>query len=309
MIRLDIRHLEVLAAVQQFPSLTLAAQHLGVTQSALSHRIREAERRLDAILCARHNRALRLTLLGERLVAGAKPLLRELEELERQVEFARSGITEILRIGSRAYGCYRWLPEFLKHFRALEPTIGVELVDDAATRPFEALERGLVDLSIQSGTGTSRAVARVPLFRDELVAILPPEHPKAARPYLRPGDFEGETYVTYSTSAERGHEWDLLFGKHGIRIERFLTAGLTEAVLELVHSGFGISIVAGWAASSHAASGRVVTRKVTARGLSVDWFAAYRRGSGCEAPAARLANALAKWCRDNSSTIGYRPEK
>ncbi|HLY57885.1 MAG TPA: LysR family transcriptional regulator, partial [Stellaceae bacterium] len=181
MTRLEIRHLEVLLAVQRLPSLTQAAQRLGVTQSALSHRIREAERRLGIQLCERHNRALRLTPAGERIAAGAKAILRDLEELERQAQLSPSGISHILKIGSRAYSCYRWLPEFLKHFRTVEPGLAVEFVDDAATRPFEALEEDLVDVSIQSGTATARGIERVHLFRDELVAILPPQHPKAAQ--------------------------------------------------------------------------------------------------------------------------------
>ena len=111
--RLDIRHLQMLVEIARTGNVTRAAETIGLTQSALTHRIREAERRLGLTLYTRVGRGLRMTPAGETLAYCAERVLEELERAEHDAVEMSRGIDHVVRIGIGAYTRYHWLPAFL----------------------------------------------------------------------------------------------------------------------------------------------------------------------------------------------------
>ena len=87
--KLDIKHLTMLRAIAETGSITAAANQLGVTQSALSHRLREAERRLDLPLLLRQPGQTTLSPEGLRLRALADQIVEDLAQLEMELEETR----------------------------------------------------------------------------------------------------------------------------------------------------------------------------------------------------------------------------
>ncbi|MCB1648041.1 MAG: LysR family transcriptional regulator, partial [Pseudomonadales bacterium] len=72
---LEIKHLKTIAAIADQGSLVMAAEKLFLTQSALSHQIKEIESRLGVRLFIRKSRPLRLTAAGERILETARSVL------------------------------------------------------------------------------------------------------------------------------------------------------------------------------------------------------------------------------------------
>src|SRR2546430_8748358 len=79
---LEVRHLQLIAAVADVGSLTRAGDRLHLTQSALSHQLRDIEARLGAPLFLRVGKRLVLTPAGERLLASARDVLERLERAQ-----------------------------------------------------------------------------------------------------------------------------------------------------------------------------------------------------------------------------------
>ena len=75
-----------------------------------------------------------------------------------------------------------------------------------------------------------------------------------------------------------------------------LKVELTEAIVELVMGGFGISILSRWAVNHYLRTGALASARVTRKGLHVNWYAATRKSEPDEAPAWRMALALKHWC-------------
>src|SRR3954451_15062185 len=90
-VKLEIRHLRLLAAVAQTGSVTEAGKRLHLTQSALSHQLRDAEERLGTALFLRLGRKMVLTPAGDRLIACARRVLDELRNTETQIEGLNGG--------------------------------------------------------------------------------------------------------------------------------------------------------------------------------------------------------------------------
>src|SRR5262249_33527610 len=119
------------------------------------------------------------------------------------------------------------------------------------------------------------------LFQDEMVALVSPNHPLASRKYLKPEDFAEETMFVYSLPDPSDPEDDIYVLRHVLRpagiLPRLSEVRLTEAMVEMVAAGLGISVIAGWAAAPYIRGGRLLAIPVTRNGLPRDWYAAALR--------------------------------
>src|SRR5579864_4478444 len=102
-VRLEIRHLRLLAAVAEQGSVTEAGRRLHVTQSALSHQLRDAEEKLGTALFLRLGRKMVLTPAGEKMLDSAHKVLDELHNAETHVEGMSGGTRGVVRVSTECY--------------------------------------------------------------------------------------------------------------------------------------------------------------------------------------------------------------
>src|SRR5258707_3590381 len=109
---LEIRHLKLVTAIAETGSVTLAGNRLHLTQSALSHQLRDAEEQLGVPLFERRNRKMTLTAAGETLLQSARNVLDELARSEKKIqECNRHGAAKGgLGLSTQCYTGYNWLP-------------------------------------------------------------------------------------------------------------------------------------------------------------------------------------------------------
>ncbi len=297
--RLEIRHLRMLQAMARTGSVTRAAAVLGLTQSALSHQIAEAERRLGLDLFLQGNKKMQMTPAAESLNDEAGRILAQLERIEKDVTRRGTEARHIVRIGCGAYSCYRWLPRFLKGFQEGAADIDIEVVADATQRPLKALTDRSIDIAVTSGTPDKASARSLRLFRDELILIMPRDHKLAGKSVVAAQDLADQVYISYSDIAEKGHEYESFLKPAQVSYRKMLKVELTEAIVELVAGGFGISILSRWAVSQHLRAGALASARITRGGLYVDWYAATRKGEADDSPAWRMATALKYWCEND----------
>ena len=304
--RLEVRHLRMLVAIDEAGSVADAAGLLGVSASALTHRIREAERRLGIALYSRVKGRLRPTPAGDVLRQSAARLLTDLDRSEAVARAFYSGTVHVVRLGIGFYTAYHWLPRFLKRLRQEAPDLDVEIVAGAARKPLDMLGGGDIDLAIVAGKPAQGGIKAECLFSDELVAIMAPDHRLAGKPHVVAEDFMAEDYLSYSRTIMTGHEHDRLFRPANVHPRRYITVELPEAIVELVAAGLGVSILAAWAVAPHLRFGTIASARVTVEGLGIDWYAALRDADGADSPGHRLAGVLAAWCRETPDAFALR---
>ncbi len=273
---LEVRHLRLVAAVADVGSLTRAGDRLHLTQSALSHQLRDIESRLGAPLFLRVGKRLVLTPAGERLLASARDVLERLEQTEREIRQMGKERAGVLRLTTECYTCYHWLPPILIRYRRRFPRVEVRIDVAATGRPVESLLSGAIDLAIVSSPVTDRRLATRPVFDDELMVMASKHHRFARQTHVKLSDMRDETMFVYPPKEESTVLQRVLMpaGVVPARIEEVL---LTEAITELVKAGLGVSVLAPWAVQPLLDSGVVVARPLTARGLHREWRAAMPR--------------------------------
>lgn len=302
---LDIKHLQMLTALSHNQRVTDAAEELRITPSALSHRIREVERRLDMPLFVRINRRLRPTPAADYLTQVAIRILTELSRAEDDVRTMSQGVRHVVRLAVESYSAYHWLPSFLRYMNSTDPEVGIEVVAAASRNTLSCLHDRTVDMIIISGEINRSGINLIPLFDDELCFIMSPEHRLAGNDYIEGSDIIGEDFITYTRVPEPDREYALLFRPSNSYPNWIETVEVPEAIVEMVAAGLGCSVLAGWAVAGVIKSGRVVGARVGKNGIKVSWHAATRTGSGAEDRRyLHVARLLAHWCNATGEFTG-----
>lgn len=269
---LEVRHLKLVREVSAAGSLTRAGTVLHLTQSALSHQLRDIESRLGTPLFLRVGKRMMLTPAGERLLRSADEVLATIERTEdaiRQLGGAKRGV---LRITTECYTCYHWLPALLKRYRRTHPQVDLQIDVTATGQPLAHVLDGRLDVAIVSDPVRDRRIVARPLFDDEMVVIVAPGHRLAARPYVRPEDLALETLLIYPPK-EESTLYAMVLDAAGVA-PPILEMQLTEAAIELVKADLGVSFLARWAVAPHVKAGAVRALRLTRRGYKRTWSAA-----------------------------------
>lgn len=292
-IHLSLSHLTMLSALRDGASLSVAADRLSITQSALTHRIREAERRLGVPLFSRQGRRLKPTAAARILTETAEHVLDALTAAERTAIASAEGIRHTVRLTVCDYNAYHWLPGFLTAFREDRPDIDLEIAPDTTDRALRRLAEGRLDIAVLPGAPGLGAGDAIPLFDDSLVAAVWPGHRFEDRPYVTAGDFEDQVYLTYSLNSRPGFEAERLWTAERALPLRKRNVGSVDAVCELIKAQAGISVLSRWGIEREIASGSLIAVQATEAGLPIRWHALIAAAQPPDAPARTVAAALA----------------
>lgn len=287
-----MRDLEVVLAIAASGSTLRAASILHVTQSAVSRGLLLAEEKLGVKLFERRARGLSPTAAGERLVAGARPLLGQLVELERASTRPSEAETVRLRVVCECYTAYRWLPSTLQALARATPGIEVEIAPEHTEAPVRALVDHAVDVALLTTSDAPEKMQSEALFSDEIVFVLAPTHPLARRPSLSRRDLTTTTLITSSATPAAEARWffTTVFGKTKPKLS-FLRFPLTEALIDAARAGMGVAILSEWIASTYVGGNDLVVKRFAGGSLRRPWRIAFRPES--EGAARRLGSALA----------------
>jgi len=274
---LEIRDFRLVGAIAAEGTLARASLRLHLTPSALSHHLLALEARVGAPICRREGRRMRLTPAGARLAEAGVRVLEALNEAERAVNGAEPA-REVVRLSTACHTTYYWLPSVIAAFEAAVPTVDVRLVADGAGQPSAEVLAGQVDVAIVSTRARDRRLHYLPIFRDEMVAVVAPGHPWAGRDRVSAQDFATEHLIHYASARSELTIFKDVLRPAGVQPRRVSPVLLTEAILEMVRSGLGVAVLAHWAAAPYVERGQVRAVRITGRGLRRQWYAAVRAG-------------------------------
>jgi LysR family transcriptional regulator for metE and metH len=299
---LETRHLRLVQAIADEGGVTRAGDRLHLTQSAVSRQLAELEDRLGLRLFARVRKRLVITPAGAHLLATSRRVLQDLVRAEHEIK-VRGGQAERwpLRLSTACYTCYHWLPPALREFQRRHPDADPRIVLDATPDPIPPLLRGEIELAITNAAVRRRELEVVPLFDDEVIAVVGHGHRLAGRRHIEGADLEGEALFAFGASGPDADWFRRAF--LGRVLPRELRAvPITEVMLELVKADLGVAVVHRWIAEPQVRAGEVVALRLGRGGLWKTWKAAFARRSERRAELLELVGLL----RGSFRTPGQR---
>jgi LysR family transcriptional regulator, regulator for metE and metH len=275
---LDSRHLRLIAEVAKTESVTRAADRLNVTQSAVSHQLRDLEDRLGTPIFIRSGRRMLPTPAGRLLVDAAAAVLDSISGVEaRVVQLARHAGGE-LRVASHCYTGYHWLPALIGALRHRYPDSSIRLSPEFTLNPVAALLEAKLDLAIVNQHSDDKRLRMRELFEDEYVAVVHPGHAWAMRAFVTADDLAAEQLYLYSRSIEDNFVVKNVVRPAGLELRHVTYLQLTEGILEMIKAGIGSSVLPKWSIAGAIAASDVRAIRITKAGVFRKWYAAALNG-------------------------------
>jgi DNA-binding transcriptional LysR family regulator len=145
--RLKLRQLRVVLAIDEFGSVTAAANRLFVTQAAVSKAIAELEAQVGTALFERSGRGIVATDAGHQVIHTARRVMRELTSLAEEIDLAADGGSGILTIGMQAVSIAHFLPRIIAAMKTRAPRVTIRLIEGTLPNILRDLRGGRVDLA------------------------------------------------------------------------------------------------------------------------------------------------------------------
>lgn len=269
---LEIKHLRMVRMLHQTGNMTRAAQHLFITQPALSQQLKEIENRLGADLFFRTGKKMVITPIGNKLLSRADTIIQELETAELEIAKAVHGDKGELRIGVRCLFCYQWLPRILKTFQHRFPNVDISVTN--SVRPNEDLVANNIHIAISAADTIDNRLDFQPLFDDEMLCTMSTQHPLSQKKWIDFKDFQGAAIIALVEKPLHSFYESLVYSK-GIVPKRYMTVPHPDAMVDLIAEDIGIGIMPRWYITPMAAVKQIKTAPLTAKGVVFRWKATF----------------------------------
>ncbi|KXS37833.1 LysR family transcriptional regulator [Modicisalibacter tunisiensis] len=273
---LELRHLRTLIALRDAGSLVEAAERVHLTQSALSHQIKDLEERLGNPLFLRKTRPVAFTRSGERLLALADQILPQVRMAERDLARLAGDEQGRLHMAIECHSCFQWLMPTIDRFRDHWQEVEVDIPSGHNFDPLPALAREQLDLVITADPQPLAGVHYEPLFRYEGLLAVAKQHRLVDRPYVTPSDLAEETLITYPVEHARLDVFTQFLDPAGLAPREVRTAELTIMMMQLVASGRGVCALPNWALTEYLERDYVRALPLGEHGVWSTLFAAIR---------------------------------
>lgn len=224
----------------EYGSFTKAAEVLNYSQSAISRMIHDLEIEWRLALLERNKAGVKLTSDGLALFSHAKRLCEEYRNLQMRVDELNGLQAGIIRIGTFSSVATHWLPNIIKKFQADYPNIDYEILLGDYSEIENWINEGRVDCGFLR-LPANMDLETILLQQDRLLAVLPEGHRLSKKEKLTLKDLCDEPFLLLEKGAKA--EISDIFEKNGLKPKVHFTTWDDYAVMSMVESGLGVSIL------------------------------------------------------------------
>lgn len=258
---MELTALRYFRAIAQARQLTRAAESLGVTQPALSSVLRKLEAECGTALFSRTGRGVELTDAGQVFLAFADESLAAADAGLKAVRQITGLETGSIRVGGGATATDYLLPGVVRAVRRKHPALRFYVREAGSAAVAASVLSGELDLAIvtlpvqlPSGQPGRGELLSIPLVKDELRLIVPPNWkpaskptPLSARTGFRWKEIEGEPFVAFEAGSAVRSVIDQAAEAAGVRLNVVMELRSIESIKSMVAAGIGVGLVSRFA--------------------------------------------------------------
>ncbi|WP_061018389.1 LysR substrate-binding domain-containing protein [Vibrio splendidus] len=272
---IELKHLRTLTTLRDSGSLTATATSLHLTQSALSHQLKDLEARIGGQLFLRKTRPVKFTSEGEILLKLADEIQPKIAKAENELASLKEDVNGRLHMAIECHSCFQWLMPALKEYQIAWPSVTLDFSSGFGFEPLPALMAGELDLVITSDIQPRSEVHYEPLFDFEMRLITAINSPLTDKTSIEPQDLSDLTMLSYPVQKQRLDVVKHFLQPAGIEPKKWKQADNTLMLVQMVSAGLGVAALPNWAISEFSRQG-LIASKPLGKGLSRRLFAAVR---------------------------------
>ena len=237
---MNIKKYEAFVRAVELGSLSKAAEELGYTQSGISHMMQSLEDEVGFPLLVRTSSGILPNTEGETLLPIIRQLLSTNETLEQYIAKIKGVDSGRIRIASFPSVATYWLPTIISRFQKDFPNVEIVIREDRADLIEAMMASREVDFCIYTG-GQDRSFEWMPLYRDQMMVILPPGHPLEHSETVQLETLVSEQFIL----PLKGYDYEVyqILDKLPRYPHIRFTACSDYAIISMVAAGLGVSIM------------------------------------------------------------------
>jgi DNA-binding transcriptional LysR family regulator len=242
--------LKAFCLIVEMKSFSRAAEATLITQSAMSHMIRNLEEEMGVKLLNRSGKTVIPTPAGRLFYRNAKKILGQYRTMEDSIYTLINKVKGTLCIGASTTAASYLLPQVFYSFSRSYPEVRVDLAVSSTEKIINCLYEGRIESAVVEGNLKNSTLFPYVIAEDDIVIIASNDNPLAKKQVVAPDDLLSQQFIMPETgSGIREFVDDLLqdlkIDPKAIKV--LMTLGNTELIVQLVQYGMGISFVSKWA--------------------------------------------------------------
>jgi DNA-binding transcriptional LysR family regulator len=277
---MNLDHLNTYIEVVKTGNFSEVAKKLGISQPAVSFQIQKLEQDLGVRLIDRKQKKLTLTEPGKRILSFAQKVQDEYGSMLEDINQLREDVIGNLFISASTIPGDFILPPLLSEFKALHPSVQIQVIVSDSGQVIEDVENGTYDVGFCGVLPENKEMKAVKIAEDEIVLIVAAGHPFAGRKSVSFMEITEEPFIAREETSGTQKSVTSLLSKAGFDIslcKPSLILGTTEAVVSAVESRSGIAFVSNFAIKKSLSLGMIQAVNVEGLTLKRDFYCIYHK--------------------------------
>jgi DNA-binding transcriptional LysR family regulator len=275
-------------------SFTVAAGMLFVTQPAITAQIKALEEGCRLKLFKKKGRQVHLTEEGKTLYEYTQKIFQYEKEIENIIDDMKALKRGVLRLGStKTYARY-FMPSLLTSFHKDYPHIKIHLDEGSSLDMTNSLLEFKNEVAVIAKAEENPAVTFIPFSQEELIIVIPGNHPLTAEESISPQELAKEPLIMKETGSGTRKRVNMLFQQHDCTPNVLMETSNNEFIKQLVQKGEGVSLLVKACVAVEIEEGKLATRPIKGQRIYLDVSFAYLKNQPLSAPARAFEKVLKK---------------
>lgn len=264
---MELKYFRLIKTIAEEGNIANSSEKLFLTQSALSHQLRELEERLGFKVFHRSRNNWSLTKEGKELHILANELFEKIDHGFSNIQQIKEGSKGTIRLSAECQSFFHGLPAFVQKMALLYPEIEIDLSLDGSQRTVSQVLSNEVDIAIVTSEPATDSLFKMKVLEDEIFAIMHREHRFGDLPYLDVSHFADLHLIINSFPLESVSVYEHFLKPNKIIPQKVTAIPFTEVSLEMVNANMGVVCLPKWSLKSYKLPDDLVFKRIGKNGL------------------------------------------
>ncbi|GAB5526167.1 MAG: LysR substrate-binding domain-containing protein [Roseivirga sp.] len=264
---MELKYFRLIKTITEEGNIANSSERLFLTQSALSHQLRDLEERLGFKVFHRTRNKWVLTEEGEELYKLANTLLKSIEEGFQSIQQIKEGSKGTIRLSAECHSFFHDLPAFVQKMAVLYPEIQIDLSLGATHQTISQILSDELDIAIVTTEPATEVLTSLEVFRDEIFVLMHEEHPLHDLDYVDASHFSDVHLIINSFPMENVSVYEHFLKPNRITPLKISAIPFTEVSLQMVKANMGLMCLPKWTLNSFKLPEELIFKRIGKYGL------------------------------------------
>lgn len=264
---MELKYFRLIKTIAEEGNIANSSERLFLTQSALSHQLREMEERLGFKVFHRTRNKWQLTPEGKELHKLANDLLQSIEEGFSNIQQIKEGSKGTIKVSGECQSFFHGLPGFVQKMAVLYPEIKIDLNLGATHQTISQILSDEIDIAIVTSKPATDILSSIKIFEDEIFVVMHKEHYLNDNEYLDASHFSDVHLIINSFPLENVSVYEHFLRPNKITPIKISAIPFTEVSLQMVNANIGVMCLPMWTLKSFKIFEDLVFKRIGKHGL------------------------------------------